>query len=63
MGRYALVIKGFRIQLLHAFYGSLEPLLIGTARKTSREFESQGEMVFPKNHGDPGHSGLSVGLS
>ena len=37
--------------------------LIGTVRKTSRGFESQAEMVFPKNSGDPGHSGLSVVLS
>ena len=26
-------------------------------------FKSQAEKVFPKNSGDPGHSGLSVGLS
>ena len=36
---------------------------IGTARKTNRGFESEAEKLFPKHCGDPGHSGLSMGLS
>ena len=34
-------------------------VVIGTARKTRRGFESQAQMIFPMNSGDPGHSGLS----
>ena len=37
--------------------------LIGDSKKKSRGFESWAEMVFPKNLGDPGNSGLSVALS
>ena len=31
--------------------------------RVSRGFESQAEIVLPENSGDPGHSGLSMGLS
>ena len=38
-------------------------LLIGSARKTGCRAESQSEMDFSKNFGDPGHSRKSMGLS